>query len=189
MGEEPAVVRAAGAGDLVFDLPRLLASALAFASFCLCASSVYLTNDLLDVAADRMHPDKKKRPFAAGDLPFFHKLEPTAQRLSSNDFPWRPTGKPLAVRDTFYKFAPRALGMEPEEFKEEFGSHCLRKFLPVHLLDRGAVSKTDIVDAGRWKTAGGFEPYREKERTRTANVSKKIDLRDDVDGDDSSEDD
>jgi 4-hydroxybenzoate polyprenyltransferase len=37
-------------------------------AFCLCASSVYLLNDMLDLEADRAHPRKSKRPFAAGDL-------------------------------------------------------------------------------------------------------------------------
>lgn len=41
---------------------------LAFVSFSLCASSVYLLNDLSDLAADRGHPRKRKRPFASGDL-------------------------------------------------------------------------------------------------------------------------
>ncbi|MFZ1643519.1 MAG: UbiA family prenyltransferase [Candidatus Contendobacter sp.] len=42
---------------------------LAFLSFGLCASSVYLLNDLLDLSADRRHPRKCRRPFAAGQLP------------------------------------------------------------------------------------------------------------------------
>jgi 4-hydroxybenzoate polyprenyltransferase len=46
-----------------------VAALLAFAAFSLCASSVYLLNDLLDLEADRTHPRKSKRPFAAGDLP------------------------------------------------------------------------------------------------------------------------
>lgn len=41
---------------------------LAFAAFSLCASSVYIQNDLLDLAADRRHPRKRKRPFADGRL-------------------------------------------------------------------------------------------------------------------------
>ena len=41
---------------------------LAFISFSLCASSVYLLNDLLDLPADRLHPRKRHRPFASGDL-------------------------------------------------------------------------------------------------------------------------
>jgi 4-hydroxybenzoate polyprenyltransferase len=42
---------------------------LAFVLFGLCASSVYLLNDLLDLADDRHHPSKRNRPFAAGRLP------------------------------------------------------------------------------------------------------------------------
>ncbi|HEY5254637.1 MAG TPA: UbiA family prenyltransferase [Acidobacteriaceae bacterium] len=46
----------------------LLQSALAFLSFSLVASSTYIVNDVLDLAADRVHPRKRNRPFAAGDL-------------------------------------------------------------------------------------------------------------------------
>ena len=42
---------------------------LAFIAFSLCASAVYLGNDLLDLDSDRLHPRKKARPFAAGHLP------------------------------------------------------------------------------------------------------------------------
>lgn len=45
------------------------AATLAFLAFGLCASGVYLLNDLLDLTADRMHPRKRHRPFAAGTLP------------------------------------------------------------------------------------------------------------------------
>jgi 4-hydroxybenzoate polyprenyltransferase/phosphoserine phosphatase len=38
-------------------------------SFSLCASGVYLLNDLLDLEADRKHPRKRKRPCAAGLFP------------------------------------------------------------------------------------------------------------------------
>jgi 4-hydroxybenzoate polyprenyltransferase len=48
---------------------KLLAAVLAFVAFCLCASSVYVVNDLLDLDADRRHPRKRRRPFAAGTLP------------------------------------------------------------------------------------------------------------------------
>lgn len=41
---------------------------LAFLAFSLCASSVYLLNDMLDLAADRAHHSKCKRPFASGQL-------------------------------------------------------------------------------------------------------------------------
>ena len=40
----------------------------AFISFSLCASAVYLLNDILDLDADRKHPTKKNRPFASGAL-------------------------------------------------------------------------------------------------------------------------
>jgi phosphoserine phosphatase len=39
-----------------------------FLSFGLCASATYIINDLLDIDADRKHPRKRRRPFAAGDL-------------------------------------------------------------------------------------------------------------------------
>jgi 4-hydroxybenzoate polyprenyltransferase len=50
--------------------PAALAqAALAFCAFCLVASGVYVVNDLLDLQADRAHPRKCQRPFAAGLLP------------------------------------------------------------------------------------------------------------------------
>ncbi len=42
---------------------------VAFFSFSFCASSVYITNDLLDLENDRRHPRKKYRPFASAKLP------------------------------------------------------------------------------------------------------------------------
>jgi 4-hydroxybenzoate polyprenyltransferase len=49
--------------------PAWLALLLAFASFSLCASSVYIANDLLDLESDRLHPRKRLRPFACGQMP------------------------------------------------------------------------------------------------------------------------
>ena len=49
--------------------PAWLALLLAFASFSLCASSVYIANDLLDLESDRLHPRKRLRPFASGQMP------------------------------------------------------------------------------------------------------------------------
>jgi len=44
-------------------------AALALAAFSLCASAVYVLNDVRDVEADRHHPTKCRRPFASGALP------------------------------------------------------------------------------------------------------------------------
>lgn len=50
--------------------PATLAAALlAFLAFSLVASGVYVLNDLLDLAADRAHPRKRRRPFASGAVP------------------------------------------------------------------------------------------------------------------------
>lgn len=54
------------------DGQTLLLSLLAFISFSFVASSVYVLNDLLDLAADRAHPRKKNRPFASGSIPIAH---------------------------------------------------------------------------------------------------------------------
>lgn len=43
--------------------------ALAFLAFSLCASSVYISNDLMDLDSDRQHPRKRSRPFASGLIP------------------------------------------------------------------------------------------------------------------------
>lgn len=48
------------------NLPLLGQAMLAFVAFGLCASSVYLLNDLLDLPADRAHARKRFRPFASG---------------------------------------------------------------------------------------------------------------------------
>jgi decaprenyl-phosphate phosphoribosyltransferase len=42
--------------------------ALAFVAFCLVSATVYLINDVRDVAEDRLHPRKRFRPIAAGEL-------------------------------------------------------------------------------------------------------------------------
>lgn len=50
------------------DFNALLPVLFGFAAFCMTASAVYIVNDLLDLDADRAHPRKRNRPFAAGDL-------------------------------------------------------------------------------------------------------------------------
>ncbi|MCA9303723.1 MAG: decaprenyl-phosphate phosphoribosyltransferase [Phycisphaerales bacterium] len=54
------------------DVPRTelgLEVALAFFAFCLAASGCYVFNDLADIERDRMHPRKKNRPLASGQVP------------------------------------------------------------------------------------------------------------------------
>ena len=59
----------------LFMAPQLLARVVvAFAAFCCCASSGYLINDVLDLQADRRHPQKRLRPFASGRLPLSYAL-------------------------------------------------------------------------------------------------------------------
>ena len=48
------------------NLELLGQAILAFVAFGLCASSVYILNDLLDLPADRAHARKRHRPFASG---------------------------------------------------------------------------------------------------------------------------
>ncbi|MDN3722190.1 UbiA family prenyltransferase [Roseibium salinum] len=45
-----------------------------FFAFGCCASSVYLLNDIIDLEDDRLHPNKRHRPFASGRLPISHGL-------------------------------------------------------------------------------------------------------------------
>lgn len=47
----------------------MLAAVSMFFAFSLCASAIYVFNDLLDLEADRHHHRKKKRPFASGMIP------------------------------------------------------------------------------------------------------------------------
>jgi 4-hydroxybenzoate polyprenyltransferase len=50
------------------DVAKWIDASLAFVAFSLAASAGYVLNDLMDLAADRAHPTKKYRPFAAGLL-------------------------------------------------------------------------------------------------------------------------
>jgi 4-hydroxybenzoate polyprenyltransferase len=52
----------------VLDAGRLWHVLLGFAAFCLGASGGYVLNDLYDIEADRLHPRKRHRPFASGEL-------------------------------------------------------------------------------------------------------------------------
>ena len=51
-----------------FNISLLLDSFIAFISFCLAASIVYLFNDIIDFSNDKNHPKKKYRPIASGKI-------------------------------------------------------------------------------------------------------------------------
>jgi decaprenyl-phosphate phosphoribosyltransferase len=56
------------AAGRLFETPVLIGVVLAFVAFCLVSASIYLVNDIWDVAEDRLHPRKRFRPIAAGEL-------------------------------------------------------------------------------------------------------------------------
>ncbi|EHB54871.1 UbiA prenyltransferase [Mycolicibacterium rhodesiae JS60] len=61
---------AALGGNVEYDYKEVAVKILiAFASFSLAASCIYLVNDSRDVEADRQHPTKRFRPIAAGVVP------------------------------------------------------------------------------------------------------------------------
>ena len=57
-----------------FSAEQIIASVLAAVAFSLCASSVYIINDLADLHADRNHPTKHRRPLASGEIPLLHAI-------------------------------------------------------------------------------------------------------------------
>ena len=60
-------------GGLVFGqqlfTPALWTALAAFVVFCALSGAIYLLNDVADRDKDRLHPDKRTRPIAAGRLP------------------------------------------------------------------------------------------------------------------------
>jgi 4-hydroxybenzoate polyprenyltransferase len=83
--------------QLVSSSEALLHTVLAVLAFCLAASSVYLLNDIVDVAEDRHHPTKRRRPFASGRLNLlvgwvaWPVLALAAFAVSFSFLPWRFT--------------------------------------------------------------------------------------------------
>lgn len=55
-------------GHRFFDTNAQINCTISFISFCLCASSVYIFNDIMDVDYDKRHPEKSKRPIASGSI-------------------------------------------------------------------------------------------------------------------------
>ncbi|MGC8588832.1 MAG: UbiA prenyltransferase family protein [Hydrogenobaculum sp.] len=52
----------------IFHTKPFFHTALAFLGFCLITSSTYILNDIIDAPKDRLHPKKKNRPIAKGDI-------------------------------------------------------------------------------------------------------------------------
>ncbi|MCB2111423.1 MAG: UbiA family prenyltransferase [Defluviimonas sp.] len=52
-----------------FDLATLVPILWGIVAFSAAASSIYIVNDLLDLEADRLHPTKRNRPLASGEVP------------------------------------------------------------------------------------------------------------------------
>lgn len=55
-------------GRKLGDPHAILIAILGFACFCMLSSAVYIFNDIHDRAEDRLHPRKRKRPIAAGEV-------------------------------------------------------------------------------------------------------------------------
>lgn len=53
----------------LFDTTYAVRELVAFASFCLVSSAVYIFNDIADRESDRQHPLKRLRPIASGKVP------------------------------------------------------------------------------------------------------------------------
>ena len=57
-----------GGGPLLFDSHALVRAVAGFVIFCALSASIYLRNDVIDRPRDRLHPKKKHRPIASGEL-------------------------------------------------------------------------------------------------------------------------
>lgn len=62
------VFAAPGAAGVLTHAVPLARTLVAFAVFCAVASGTYFINDAIDAEADRLHPTKRRRPVASGQL-------------------------------------------------------------------------------------------------------------------------
>src|SRR5690348_7066523 len=56
-------------GQRLLDPHAVSLASAAFAIFCVLSGVVYLINDVADREADRLHPIKRRRPIASGEVP------------------------------------------------------------------------------------------------------------------------
>jgi len=68
-------------GGKILDINLIENAILAFISFSLLASSIYILNDYMDLTYDRSHPSKKYRPLASGKVPIRHAIFITVMLL------------------------------------------------------------------------------------------------------------
>lgn len=54
--------------SLNLSCSKIITLVIGFLSFSMLASSIYIINDIFDVESDRLHPEKKKRPIASGEI-------------------------------------------------------------------------------------------------------------------------
>jgi decaprenyl-phosphate phosphoribosyltransferase len=81
----------------LFDENYFLITTAGFLVFCLLSSASYMLNDIADVAHDRLHPMKKKRPIASGKLPIN-----TAFQISTSLFIFALAGAFLINKNFFF---------------------------------------------------------------------------------------
>lgn len=87
------VFAAPGAAGVLSDPDALGRTCLALLSFCFVASATYLFNDAADAERDRLHPSKRFRPVATGEV------SPNVARIAGASFALAGIVAALALRD------------------------------------------------------------------------------------------